>query len=548
MDMSVIEDAHRWLVADPDPQMRVRLSRLIDKARHDPVVMADLADAFSGPLPFGTAGLRGPVGPGPNRMNSVVVARAAAGLAAWLVDNGQAGSRVLIGYDARRDSADFAFVSAEVLSGAGLEVLLMDTPAPTPVAVYGMTSLGCAAGVVVTASHNPAADNGYKVYVGGRLIVPPLDAEIAGHIARLSARPVASLPQSNSVTVVGDELLSDYIEHAAGLIPTDAARDVRWVHTGLHGTATAPMARLTAAAGFPAAAEVASQAEPDPAFPTIAFPNPEEPGAIDEAIELARSIDADVVIAHDPDGDRCAVATVVDGSWRMLTGDEVGWLLAEDALRRGVEGVYACSIVSSTLLADLAAAHHQPFAATLTGFKWIGRVPGLAFGYEEAIGYCTDPAAVPDKDGLTAALRVLELTARLAASGYTLAGRLDDLAQTYGLVATSQLAVRVEDTSLIARTMSDLRADPPTRLLSTPVTVLDRLGATGLPPADAVEFTGSGVHVVVRPSGTEPKLKVYLEVRLPVEQSQVVHTARRVAADRLAELSAELTGILGPIR
>lgn len=543
--MSVIEDAHRWLVADPDPQMRARLARMIDKAERDPAVLADLSDAFSGPLPFGTAGLRGPVGPGPNRMNSVVVARAAAGLAAWLADNGHAGARVLVGYDARRDSADFALVSAEVLAGAGLDVFLMDTPAPTPVVVYGMSQLGCAAGVVVTASHNPASDNGYKVYVGGSQIVPPVDAEIAAHIARLSDRPVAALPQSTQVSVVGDELLDSYVAHAAGLIPADAPRQVRWVHTSLHGVATSPMARLAEAAGFPAASEVEVQAEPDPAFPTVAFPNPEEPGAIDAAIALAEQIDADVVIAHDPDADRCAVATVVDGRWRMLSGDEVGWLLAEDALRRGVEGVYACSIVSSTLLADLAAAYHQPFVTTLTGFKWLGRVPGLAFAYEEAIGYCTDPAAVADKDGLTAALRVLDLTARLAASGYTLAGRLDDLAQTYGLVATSQLAVRVDDTSRITAMMDALRADPPASLLDTRVSVLDRLDGAGLPPTDAVEFTGTGVHVVVRPSGTEPKLKCYLEVRLPVEQSQVVHTARRVASERLDELRAELAARLG---
>jgi phosphomannomutase len=299
-----------------------------------------------------------------------------------------------------------------------------------------------------------------------------------------------------------------------------------------------------AAAGFPAPSVVAVQAEPDPDFPTVPFPNPEEPGAIDLALAQARDAGVDLVVANDPDADRCAAAAVVDGAWRMLSGDELGTLLGEDALRRGVRGTYACSVVSSSLLERVAAAYAQPFATTLTGFKWIGRVEGLAFGYEEAIGYCVDPAAVPDKDGISALLRVLQLAAGLAAEGRTLADRLDEIARTYGVHLTSQLSFRVADLELITDAMARLRAAPPERLLGTPVEVVDLApGSPHLPPTDAVLLTSELVRVVVRPSGTEPKLKCYLEVRR--EPRLEVAAARAEAEHDMRQLRREMSDLLG---
>jgi phosphomannomutase len=304
--------------------------------------------------------------------------------------------------------------------------------------------------------------------------------------------------------------------------------------------------RAVAAAGFPAGAVVAEQAAPDPNFPTVSFPNPEEPGAIDLALTRAVETRADLVVANDPDADRCAVAAVVDGSWRMLSGDELGALLGEDALRRGVRGTYACSVVSSSLLQAMAAAHGQPFVTTLTGFKWIGRVPGLAFGYEEAIGYCVDPEAVPDKDGISALVRVLTLAAELKAANRTLADRLDEIATRYGVYVTDQLAVRVADLGMIAAAMARLRADPPRELDGEPVTVVDLASGTAeLPPTDAVLITGESLKVVVRPSGTEPKLKCYLEARRPPSSSVPLAQDRRLARARLARIRGEMSVALG---
>ena len=362
-------------------------------------------------------------------MNRVVVGQAAAGLATYLLDQGLAGGRVIIGYDARHNSDVFARDTAEIMAGAGFGAMITAHPLPTPVVAFGIRHLGCVAGVVVTASHNPPQDNGYKVYLGdGSQIVPPADAEIAARIAEVAERTLSGVSRSVVHTTLGDELIDAYVDRVAGLVPPEAPRAVDWVYTPLHGVGGSLVEQAVAAAGFPAAAVVAEQAAPDPDFPTVAFPNPEEPGAIDLALAKAEEVGADLVIANDPDADRCAVATVVDGAWRMLSGDELGALLGDDALRRGVRGTYACSIVSSSLLATMAAAHGQPFTYTLTGFKWIGRVPGLAFGYEEAIGYCVDPAAVPDKDGISALVRVLGLAAELKAAGSSLADRLDEIA------------------------------------------------------------------------------------------------------------------------
>jgi phosphomannomutase len=544
---TLMEAALAWRAQDPDPDTVVRLDELVEAAQAgEESARSELTAAFAGPLEFGTAGLRGPLGPGPARMNRVVVGRAAAGFGRWLVAAGHQGGRVIVGYDARYKSAEFARDTAEILAAQGFAPLLVAEPTPTPVVAFGIRHYGCVAGIVVTASHNPATDNGYKVYLGdGSQIVPPTDAEIADQIAAVAERPVSELRRSTSYEVLGDALVGAYVAHAAALVPETAPRQVRWVYTAMHGVGARVMEAAAASARFPAPAVVGAQHDPDPAFPTVPFPNPEEPGAIDLALALAREQDVDVVVANDPDADRCAAAAVVDGTWRMLTGDELGTLLADDALGRGVEGVYASSIVSSSLLQRLAEAYGQPYRSTLTGFKWIGRVRGLAFGYEEAIGYCCDPAAVPDKDGITAGLRLLGLTARLRAQGLTLADRLDAIARTYGLYTTAQLSVRVEDLSLIADAMSRLRANPPSTLLGETLAVTDLLTGGDLPPTDGVRLEGETLRVVVRPSGTEPKLKCYLEVRAAPEASQDVTAARTRAADRIACLRDEMSMALG---
>jgi phosphomannomutase len=357
--------------------------------------------------------------------------------------------------------------------------------------------------------------------------------------------PIFELPRSDAYQLLGDELVDAYVAHAATLLPGSAPRQVCWVYTAMHGVGARVMEALATSVGLPAPTVVSAQHDPDPSFPTVPFPNPEEPGAIDLAVALAKERSVDVVVANDPDADRCAAAAVVDGAWRMLTGDELGTLLAEDALRRGVAGVYASSIVSSSLLRKLAEAYGQPYEATLTGFKWIGRVPGLAFGYEEAIGYCCDPQSVPDKDGITAGLRLLALTAALRAEGLTIADRLDEIARTYGLWTTAQLSVRVDDLTLISDAMARLRANPPAVLLGEPVTVTDLLTGGDLPPTDGVRLEGQTLRVVVRPSGTEPKLKAYLEVRATPEDSSDVRAARADAATRIAALRTEMSAALG---
>ncbi len=537
-----------WSAQDPDPDTRGELASLLDQiAAGSSESLEELTDAFRGRLQFGTAGLRGAIGAGPNRMNRVVVGQAAAGLAAYLLDQGLAGGTVIIGHDARHKSDVFARDSAEIFAGAGFRALLVPVPTPTPVVAFGIGHFGCVAGVVVTASHNPPQDNGYKVYLGdGSQIVPPADGEIAARIEEITQRDLSDVPRSDDYVELGDELVEAYLDRVTSLVPAGAPRDLSWVYTPMHGVGGRVVAEAVARAGFTGAEVVAEQAEPDPDFPTVGFPNPEEPGAIDLALALAQRTGADLVVANDPDADRCAIAAPIDGTWRMLRGDELGALLGDDALRRGVEGTYACSIVSSSLLAAMAAAHGQPFAATLTGFKWIGRVPGLAFGYEEAIGYCVDPQAVPDKDGISALIRVLTLAAGLKAEGRTVADRLDEIATTYGVYETDQLSVRVDDLTLIDAAMVRLRTRPPTTLLGQPVQVIDLAAGTDeLPPTDGVLLAGERVTVVVRPSGTEPKLKCYLEARVPLSEARDLASDRRRARGMLADLRSEMSTSLG---
>lgn len=538
--------AQAWLAEDPDPDTRAELQELLDSG---PAADAELADRFAGTLEFGTAGLRGAVGAGSNRMNRVVVIRAAAGLAAYLKANGLTDGPVLIGYDARHKSDVFAEDTAAVIRGAGLDAVLLDRPTPTPVIAFGIRHLKAVAGVVVTASHNPPQDNGYKVYLGdGSQIVPPADVEIAAAIAAVGA--LASVPRGDDWQTAGDELLDAYLDRIATLVPADAPRELNVAYTPLHGVGRLLVEAAVQRAGFAVPAVVASQADPDPDFPTVSFPNPEEPGAIDAALELARSIGADLAVANDPDADRCAVAVpdpAAEGGWRMLRGDELGALLGEFLLSSRPAGVAACSIVSSSLLGKIAAAYGVGYVDTLTGFKWIGRVPELVFGYEEALGYCVDPAAVKDKDGVSTLVRVLQLGAEAKAAGRTLLDLLDDLAKKYGLHATDQLAVRVDDLSLITAAMDRLRATPPTSLGGHAVEQVEDLneGSENLPPTDGLRYTlSAGARVVVRPSGTEPKIKCYLEVVIPVEGENLA-AARTQATTELTAIKQDLATAAG---
>ena len=538
--------AEAWIADDPDEDTRTELGDLIAQADiGDPRAMADLTDRFDGRLEFGTAGLRGEVAAGPNRMNRVVVTAAAAGLAAYLRRTSGSGT-VVIGYDARRKSDVFARDTAEVMRGAGLDAVMMPRPLPTPLLAFAIRHLGCIAGVMVTASHNPPQDNGYKVYLGdGSQIVPPADAQISAEIEAVG--PVADVPRADGWTLLDDSIVEAYLEAVSALPSPGSPRELTMVYTPLHGVGDETVQKAVVRAGFAAPIVVPEQAAPDADFPTVSFPNPEEPGAMDLAMALAAEHDADIVVANDPDADRCAVAVPTLQGWRMLRGDEVGVLLADHLLRRGVRGVFATTIVSSTLLGEMARSAGVEYAETLTGFKWIGRVPGLGFGYEEALGYCVAPDLVRDKDGVSALLRVIELAAELKASGLTLLDRLDEIAARHGVYATDQLSVRVHDLSLIGEVIQRLRDTPPSSLGGFDVVRIDDLsaGSEGLPPTDGLRYRLSeGGRVVVRPSGTEPKVKCYLEVVVPVEGGDV-EAARISAAGRLDAIRSDLIAAAG---
>ncbi len=558
-DLAPLADRARdWLADDPDPDTRTQLEALVDAAASgDDGAATELADAFTGRLEFGTAGLRGALGPGPNRMNRAVVSRAAAGLAAYLLEQGAArGAGVVVGYDARHKSDSFARDTAEVMEGAGLHAYVLPRPLPTPVLAYAIRRLGCVAGVMVTASHNPPQDNGYKVYLGdGTQIVPPADTGISARIEAVAA--VAALPRGTTWETLGEDVVTAYVEDCAALALPGNPRDVRVAYTPMHGVGGDTVLAVLRRAGYPEPAVVRAQFAPDPQFPTVAFPNPEEPGAMDLALAEGVTSVADVIIANDPDADRCAVAVPAGaeagGGHRMLRGDEVGallgWWVHERAACSGrrLTGSYANSIVSSSLLSRMAAAYGLRHEETLTGFKWIGRIPDLAFGYEEALGYCVDPAHVADKDGVSASLLVVELVAALRAEGRTVQDVLDDLAREHGLHATDQLSVRVTDPRVISGAMARLRSDPPTSLAGLPVTHFEdlELGSPQLPPTDGLRIRlAGGARVIVRPSGTEPKIKCYLEVVVAVEGGDV-GAARAVAADRIAALKTAVAAAAG---
>ncbi|WBB47652.1 phospho-sugar mutase [Verrucosispora sp. WMMA2044] len=546
---TIRERAERWLADDPDPAGRAELRAVLDQL---PGSAPELADRFAGPLTFGTAGLRGPLRAGPNGMNLAVVTQAAAGLVAWLAAQGGTGPLV-IGYDARRGSREFAERTAQVATGAGRPALLLPRPLPTPVLAYAVRHLSAVAGVMVTASHNPPQDNGYKVYLGAELggkqgagaqIVPPADAGIEAAIRAVG--PLAQVPLGPAGQVLGDDLVAAYVARAVGVVSPGGPRELTVAYTPLHGVGAAVLTAAFAAAGFPTPGVVPDQAEPDPDFPTVSFPNPEEPGAVDRLVALAERTDADLAIANDPDADRCAVAVREPSGgpgWRMLRGDEVGVLLADHLMRRGVTGLYATTIVSSSLLRAMCAARGLPYGETLTGFKWIVRAGDgsepLVFGYEEALGYCVAPDHVRDKDGITAALTVAELAAGLKAEGRTLTDRLDELAAEFGVHQTDQLSVRVDDLRLIADAMARIRAATPTTLLGQPVTEAQDL----LPDADVVILRTAAARVVIRPSGTEPKLKAYLEVVEPPSDGDLT-AARTRASAAVTTLRTEIANAL----
>ena len=550
---SLSAQAERWIADDPDERDRAQVRALLGDGGE--AARAELADRFAGRLEFGTAGLRGAVGAGPNRMNRAVVRGTTAALAGWLLagPGGPAAAQagVVIGCDARHRSDEFADEAARVLAGAGIRVYLLPPRNPTPLLAFAIRHLGAAAGIMITASHNPPADNGYKLYLGdGAQIIPPVDQQIERAIEALG--PLAQVPVAPAgsplISRPGEEVAGAYAATVAGAFPAPAAAAaLRVVYTPLHGVAAGLLLRVLDRAGFPPPAVVAAQAEPDPDFPTVAFPNPEEPGALDLALAEAHRVAADLVIANDPDGDRLAVAvpdTGATGGWRMLTGDQVGGLLGAYLLERADgagpgEPLVATTVVSSTMLSKIAAAAGARYAATLTGFKWIVRagdgVPGtrFVFGYEEALGYAVS-TAVRDKDGMSAALALLSRAATARAAGQSLVDRWDALETAHGVHLTAPVTL---PTPSPAQVMARLRAHPPAALAGLPVTGTTDLaaGADGLPPSDVLTYHLPGARVVIRPSGTEPKLKAYLEVVEPVGD-QSLATARAAATARLTPL------------
>jgi len=544
--------AQDWLDQDLDPHTRAELASLVAAARSthgSEQAAAELADRFARRLDFGTAGLRGALGAGPNRMNRVVVAQVAAGLAGYLrADPNPGQDGVVIGFDARHQSDIFARDTAEIVRGAGVDAYLLPGPLPTPVLAFAIRHLRCAAGVMVTASHNPPQDNGYKVYLGdGSQIVPPADTDIAAAIDGVG--PVPTLPRADDYVRLDESVLDEYVSAVSALPRPDGPRALDVVYTPLHGVGGAVVRRVLERTGFAPAYETPEQADPDPDFPTVAFPNPEEPGVIDLALSSARRRRADLVVANDPDADRCAVAVpdADTADWRMMHGDELGVLLADTLMRRGVRGTYATTIVSSSMLRRMCAARDLPYVETLTGFKWLGRVEGLVFGYEEALGYCVAPGIARDKDGISAMVLALELAAALKLAGLTLQSRLDELARVYGVHATDQLSVRMANPSRLGSAVDRLRTTPPAALGGLEVASIDdlALGGDGLPPTEGLRCAlRDGARVVVRPSGTEPKLKCYLEAVVMVGPEGLA-AARAVARSRLAAIRADVAAAVG---
>ena len=542
----------RWIAEDPSETDRAELQAVLARAMAGvPGAVAELQERMGAPLAFGTAGLRGPLRAGPAGMNLAVVRRAAAGIAAHLVRNGHRGESVVVGFDGRHRSSEFAADAAGVLAAAGFSVLLAPRALPTPVTAFAVRQLGAAAGLQVTASHNPPQDNGLKVYLAqGAQLVSPQDREIETSIA--AARPARSIDADGRPAPWPSDLLQGYLDRAGSLPRSHAPMSgVRLAITPMHGVGGDTAVQALRLAGVTDVHVVAEQAAPDGDFPTVPFPNPEEHGATDLLLALAERVDAQFAVALDPDADRCALGIPTADGWRMLTGDETGALLGDHLLRTldrtaHPDPLVATTIVSGELLRSIAEGYDVRYDETLTGFKWIvrggdGAGTGLVFGYEEALGLCVDPDHVRDKDGITAAVLACDLVAALQAAGQTIQDRLDDLARSHGLVLTGQLSVRVDDLRQITEAMAGVRRHPPGTLLGDPVTDITDL----LPRTDGVRLRTSRARVVIRPSGTEPKLKCYLQLSSPVAPGADLATIRATATAALASLKDEVAAVIG---
>ncbi len=516
MDQSLVAQVQQWISQDPDPKTRAELERLLADRNE-----VELRSCFSGFLEFGTAGLRGKLGPGPSRMNRAVVTKTAAGLVTYMRKHNL--SSVVVGRDARYGSKDFAQDTAEIMQGAGMKVYLLPRALPTPVLAYAVRELKCDVGIMVTASHNPPEDNGYKVYLGGIVdqiryegsqIISPADTQISEYISQVP--DLNMLKRNSGAEVLDDSIVDSYIKATAKLATPNS--DLKVVYSAMHGVGTKTLEQVFAAANFTPPILVMEQAEPDPDFPTVKFPNPEEPGAIDLSIEKAMQVSADLVIANDPDADRCAVA-IADrgGNWRMLRGDEVGAILGEYLARAAKDknATLANSIVSSSILSKIAKAYQLPFAETLTGFKWIAKIENLHFGYEEALGYAVDSNSVNDKDGISAALMIVQIATDLKRESRTLNDFLDEIWSKYGYHGTKQISVRVDSVEQIATILGRFRNNTPQSIAGYRVIGFDDLEKplSGLPPTNGVRiFLEPKIRIIVRPSGTEPKIKCYIEV------------------------------------
>ncbi len=514
MNASLRAEVEAWIADDPDAITAAALQVMLDT--DDEI---SLKKHFSGFLQFGTAGLRGPIGPGPSRMNRAVVGRTAAGIATYMKQRGM--TKVVIGRDARYGSEDYTFETAEIMSGARMDVYILPRPLPTPILAFATEYLKCDIGIMVTASHNPPQDNGYKVYVGpsadeieyaSSQIITPTDLLMAKEISEV--RSLKSLPRSKKWTVLGEEVISEYIDRTSALAPRPG--DLKVVYTAMHGVGTEIAQRVFNHAGFATLILVDEQCAPDPDFPTVAFPNPEEPGAIDLALKKARDFGAELVIANDPDADRCAAAiNDPQVGWRMLRGDEIGIIFGEWIARTKPTGTFSNSIVSSSALRKIAHHYGIDFREVLTGFKWIAKIQDLAFGYEEAIGYAVDPKTVNDKDGISAAIFLAQIAVDLKQEGLTISDLLNDVWQRHGFHGTEQISIRVSDLSAISRLLNGMRKSPPQEIAGRSVESIDDLATPkdGLPPTDGLRiWLAGGIRIIIRPSGTEAKLKCYLEV------------------------------------
>ena len=537
MDSKLLAEVRAWIDDDPDPQTVAQLTALLNA--EDEVA---LRKYFAGFLEFGTAGLRGPLGPGPSCMNQAVVGKTAAGIVAYMKERSL--TSVVIGRDARHGSAVFENISAEIFSGAGFKVSVLPRPLPTPVLAFAVNELGADVGVMVTASHNPRSDNGYKVYLGGTVdgvtyrgsqIISPADKQISAHIQSIES--IKSMPRSSNWQILDEDIVEKYVERTKVLAPRP--EELKIVYTAMHGVGTKTLQRVFHRAGFPSLILVQSQAQPDPDFPTLPFPNPEEVGALDLALETAKSFDADLVIANDPDADRCSVAIKErDLTWRALRGDEIGAIFGEVIARNAQSGTLANSIVSSSILSKIAAHHGLNFEETLTGFKYVSKIPNLIFGYEEAIGFCVDPHTVNDKDGVSAALLMAQIATDLKNEGKTLNDLLDEIWKTYGFHATEQISIRVSDLALISTLMNKLRTQTITEVAGLKVLSKDDLAkpTNSLPATDGLRFNlEKKIRIIIRPSGTEPKIKCYIEV---------VNSDKSLALSLLEQLRPSLRELL----